>query len=706
MDKKRIRGFLPVMIIFSVLLMCISPVMASDTSVKYSLVSEINADEEYAIVMSNITPSGMASGQYALKTQSIEKSDFVMGFSEFDITGSVKTDNIIWTFEPYEDGFHIKKSEADNSGSSYLNISEKGVFLGEPQKLIVSYDSGMFTIKNTSSVLLRFTNSGGETGDCSGFASGTKTASSTFYIYKVSESTEDEEPQYTKAPEPIREYESTYIKETDENPAFTIACMSDFHADYGIQNFDDPIRTSVVNTINRIREEENANIVLEGGDVTSNNAYAGWNRTKYDAVMERLREVLQSGTESGRALYITGNHDFACGGTEWNSGDYSTIMDEDIGVLDEHEYLSQDDDEDESIASLTRDNDNIDMRLAYHYVVDGVDFIGINTPYMGGDNHGNYVYTESTIRWVDDKLYEIGDDKLVIILAHYPLQGTRNTVKAMAEPYSSELKNILSDYPKAIMLYGHDHGGPYVSEDTYERISLFDSTGSLVNERKDSNDGFVAAFMGSMSYYANNFNADLTSESPYVVQALMIYLYSDRVVFQMKNYGEKFGVNEAPLSYTLMMDTGLEPNLLNPPLPTQDPTSEPAENETPPSTIKNEPVVNNLGNATNTITQSNDADNKISKVKIKVKSKNKKTIQVSWNKVNNISGYEIQLSQIKGFKKSKTKTVIIKNKKKARTVIKKLKSGKKYYVRARAFRIVDGKKNNGPFCNKISVKVK
>lgn len=49
------------------------------------------------------------------------------------------------------------------------------------------------------------------------------------------------------------------------------------------------------------------------------------------------------------------------------------------------------------------------------------------------------------------------------------------------------------------------------------------------------------------------------------------------------------------------------------------------------------------------------------------------------------SGYQIQYSTNKKFKKSKTKTVTLKKNKKTIKVLKKLKKGKKYYVRVRSF---------------------
>ncbi len=74
---------------------------------------------------------------------------------------------------------------------------------------------------------------------------------------------------------------------------------------------------------------------------------------------------------------------------------------------------------------------------------------------------------------------------------------------------------------------------------------------------------------------------------------------------------------------------------------------------------------------------------KVSKVKkLKAKAK-KKAVQVSWKKLSDASGYELQYSTNKSFKKAK-KVKLSKNKKKY--VIKKLKSKKKYYIRIRAYK--------------------
>lgn len=70
----------------------------------------------------------------------------------------------------------------------------------------------------------------------------------------------------------------------------------------------------------------------------------------------------------------------------------------------------------------------------------------------------------------------------------------------------------------------------------------------------------------------------------------------------------------------------------------------------------------------------------------------KKKLTLKWKKVADASGYEVQVSQKKNFKGAKK--ISVKKSKKSHT-IKKLKSGKVYYVRIRAYTKVNGKKVYG-----------
>ncbi len=71
----------------------------------------------------------------------------------------------------------------------------------------------------------------------------------------------------------------------------------------------------------------------------------------------------------------------------------------------------------------------------------------------------------------------------------------------------------------------------------------------------------------------------------------------------------------------------------------------------------------------------------------------KKSIKFTWGRVGNCSGYQIQYSTSKSFKSKKT--ITIKSKKTVTKNIKGLKSGKKYYIRIRTYKTVNGKKIYG-----------
>ena len=81
----------------------------------------------------------------------------------------------------------------------------------------------------------------------------------------------------------------------------------------------------------------------------------------------------------------------------------------------------------------------------------------------------------------------------------------------------------------------------------------------------------------------------------------------------------------------------------------------------------------------------------------------KKSFTASWKKVSGASGYTVYYSTKKtsGFK-SKT----VKGNSKVRYTVKSLKKGKTYYVKARAYRTVSGKKVYGPYTSLVRVKAK
>jgi hypothetical protein len=89
-----------------------------------------------------------------------------------------------------------------------------------------------------------------------------------------------------------------------------------------------------------------------------------------------------------------------------------------------------------------------------------------------------------------------------------------------------------------------------------------------------------------------------------------------------------------------------------------------------------------------------------------VKSVKKNEAAVRWKKVTNASGYVVEYSTSKNFTKKTTKTVIVKNGKTTKTTLKKLKSGKKYYVRVKAYKVVNNTAVYGAVSDTKIIKVK
>lgn len=133
------------------------------------------------------------------------------------------------------------------------------------------------------------------------------------------------------------------------------------------------------------------------------------------------------------------------------------------------------------------------------------------------------------------------------------------------------------------------------------------------------------------------------------------------------------------------------------PNPTPAPSPAPAQPAPAPSTSTSAP-------AAQTTTQPAAPKNN-KKVKVASAKAGKKSIKVTWKKVKGIKGYQIQYSTNKKFKKG-NKTITVKSTKSTSATIKKLKSKKKYYVRMRTYKIVNGKKVYSAWSKAKSVKVK
>ncbi len=83
-----------------------------------------------------------------------------------------------------------------------------------------------------------------------------------------------------------------------------------------------------------------------------------------------------------------------------------------------------------------------------------------------------------------------------------------------------------------------------------------------------------------------------------------------------------------------------------------------------------------------------------------------KTAAVAWTPVSGANGYQVKYSTSKKFTEKTTKSVTVKKQKSKKVTLKKLKKGKKYYIKLRAYKTVNGKRIYGAYSKIKSVKVK
>jgi 3',5'-cyclic AMP phosphodiesterase CpdA len=122
--------------------------------------------------------------------------------------------------------------------------------------------------------------------------------------------------------------------QAQEEPLLTIACLSDCHAERSLIDQSDiskiKLRGSFEQTLKRIKKEENIDVMVLGGDCTSDATISMQN-------WMRVRELMATATRGAfpdehptPVLYATGNHDYEVANWDrlpkpYNAGDYYTF---------------------------------------------------------------------------------------------------------------------------------------------------------------------------------------------------------------------------------------------------------------------------------------------------------------------------------------------------------------------------------------------
>lgn len=274
----------------------------------------------------------------------------------------------------------------------------------------------------------------------------------------------------------------------------TVGCISDSHCEYGLLTGGDAntvkMRRTFTTTMAKMKQEENLDVILVGGDVTglSSATQSNWERSR-ELFVDGIASAFNTGHDP-HVLVASGNHEYQAGGAgekwnfnyKYNSADYyTTPMKGWNGELSENDCYYEYSDKKKDLPLLA----------AYHYNIKGIDFVVLNTAKYLFENKDDYSYSKESAQWCVkkiDELYEKNPDGTVFFVMHIPF-GDSNSISKESKGISSKdgssdiLKKGLAKHPNTIVFYGHDHGGDkaYTTEKTSQRLTRYDANGNKMS---------------------------------------------------------------------------------------------------------------------------------------------------------------------------------------------------------------------------------
>lgn len=363
----------------------------------------------------------------------------------------------------------------------------------------------------------------------------------------------------------------------------TAFCYTDIHNQQGMLDYPTTVRGSLIQATALAKEEFGlSDIAIVGGDNVSD--YPHWNKScalpkkNFLDLKSKLHSVVSESAVGGRVLYVAGNNDMILGdiGTEenepYNTTDFYDLMDNAFGELHESEKFV--------LKSEKKPNER--YLGAFHYVVNGIDFIGINIdPNTAFNSHEGY-YSDETLIWVKNKLCEIDPDgkRCVFVIGHlsaiyYYNDGVLK--ETMINGNKDLFYEVFKGHRNTFYLYGHVHGERccYREHSSGAVLHLDENNMPLdANLHDEDSDGKKYAFslvhMGGLrpfngQYFENDGIEGFGGEgekkyfpgtaTPTLAQYLVFEVYPDRVVFHIRNTGthELYHRDDKPKEYTVYL---------------------------------------------------------------------------------------------------------------------------------------------------------
>ena len=338
---------------------------------------------------------------------------------------------------------------------------------------------------------------------------------------------------------------------------------------------------------------------------------------------------------------------------------------------------------------------------------------------------GETVIADTTAQfWNDDHLLNLGGRKYLQVQRRtdeqYGLFGEDLTVDKdrWADSKIAYLKFDISDYDldemgKAILSLVYIDKFAGSSKTNRIMVTLADSNwvegtgtgnageglenGSLTWDNKPALDYDPDDLEGTVAYsdeFATELSTDLGQEINIDVTELLYRLPAGETTVTFAICEEKgnerlgLGSKESGVNAPLL---AILPPVVETPAPT--PTAEPTPQTVNPTQVPQ-------------VTETPDAPQSsvLGKTKVKAKALKNGKVNVSWKKVKEANGYQVLVATKKN---GKYKTVAtLKKASKTKTTIKKLKAGKTYFVKVRAYKVVNGTKVKGKLSKAVKVKVK
>ena len=346
----------------------------------------------------------------------------------------------------------------------------------------------------------------------------------------------------------------------------TCFCYTDIHNQQSMLDYPTTLRRSLVQAKDLAIEEFGlADVALVGGDNVSD--YPHWDRScwlpkkNFLDIKDKMHKCVAESVKDGKVIYVAGNNDMILGdiGTEdnepYNTTDFYDLMDSAFGELPEKERFE--------VSSKEKPNER--YLGAFHYVVNGIDFIGINIhPDTAFNSHEGY-YSNETLIWVKNKLDEIDPDgkKCVFVVGHLSaiyVEMSGELRESMINGDRELFYGIFKGHQNTFYLYGHLHGEKYCYRE-YSSGAILHLDGNNMpldaNLKEENSIGKEYAYslvhMGGLRPFNRIYFEDdalegyggLTEKrlhpntaTPLIAQFLVFEVYSDRVVFHIRNTGE------------------------------------------------------------------------------------------------------------------------------------------------------------------------